>query len=113
MKPCRISAAAVLAAVAAVAALAGSASAANCTLDGHPMLVKKTSCATGAQIIHAFDTERTHVPGWQHMVDSQLPFKVRGWRCGGLQGHILCIKGNWTSAVPPRGRPLIDWMYMA
>jgi hypothetical protein len=71
--------------------------------------LRGASCSTARQVLDAFDAgQRTLVPGADHMVDSQLPFRVRGYRCGGLQGRVVCVKGNWGSSSPPTNRPLVE-----
>lgn len=71
--------------------------------------VTDASCGTARRVLDRFDAgDRRLVPGANRMIDSQLPFRVGAWRCGGLQGHVLCIKGRWRSLQPPMGRPTID-----
>lgn len=73
----------------------------------------KSTCRRARQVVLHFDHQvaagtREEVPGGQNLVDSQLPFKVYDWRCGGVEGHILCERGHWRSSTPPPGRAELD-----
>lgn len=82
----------------------------NCgrALSGHYTLYRRGSdCRTVRHVLEDFDRQtrrgtRRLVPGGRHLVDSQLPFTVDGWRCGGLQGQIVCMQGTWRTHYPPR-----------
>jgi hypothetical protein len=87
----------------------GSALGGSYTLDR-----KGSTCRRPRQVLHRFDHQvrtgmRHLVRGGRRMVDSQLPFRVYTWRRGGLTGHIVCMRGHWTTANPPtRGHPWLD-----
>jgi len=77
-------------------------------LTGHYTLYRRGSdCRTARHVLEDFSRQtqrgtRHLVPGGRHMVDSQLPFAVDGWRCGGLEGQIVCVQGTWRTVNPPR-----------
>lgn len=77
---------------------------------GYTIYRKGSTCRTAKRIFRRFYAGKRHlVKGSAHMFDSQLPFRVRAWRCGGLEGHIFCERGHWRSLNPPRhGHPWLD-----
>ena len=102
----------IIAAALAAGATAAPASARSCGSWGeHYNLIalRGASCTTARNVLNAFDAgQGVPVPGARNMTDSQLPTRVKGYRCGGLQGRVLCIKGNWTTINPPPNRPLVE-----
>jgi len=112
MRSARIAAGAIIAAALTAAVSATPASAKSCGSWGQEynlIALRGASCSTARKVLNAFKAgQGVPVPGSRNMIDSQLPIRVKGYRCGGLQGRVLCIKGNWTTVSPPTNRPLVE-----
>ena len=83
---------------------------------GYALSQRGSTCRRARNVLRHFDDQiatgtRHLVPGGKNLLDSQLPFAVYDWRCGGLQGHILCVRGHWHSVNPPAGHPVLDAIF--